>query len=310
MTKNERLIKLMGLFSNNYDKVGPGISKNPNEKAPFFKFFEIYFSHFSKMIILNLLFIIALLPFALIFLVENLGLDDMKSTIVFYVAFCILGSVIGPAMCGVMRICRNIATERPVFIWHDFWKAVKTNLKQGLIMGLIDSTTIVLMSFAIPMYFDMAEQNSLFYVPFLICLVCAFIFVMMHFYIYLFIVSTTLSLWKILKNSFYLTAIEIKTSIANFLITVLLFLIVYLMWPYSSFAVILIPSLLGLLYAFNNFPAIRKYVIQPYYDARGEQNPEFAYLNTEEESVFTDTPETEEPPVQEKKPKGKNKTIR
>ncbi len=300
----------MGLFSNNYDKVGPGISKNPNEKAPFFKFFEIYFSHFSKLIILNLLFIIALLPFALIFLIEYLNLGEVAYTYVFWILLTLLGSVVGPAMCGMMRICRNIATERPTFIWHDFWKAVKSNLKQGLIMGFIDSVVVVLMSFAIPLYFNMAEQNTFFYVPFLICLVCAFIFVMMHFYIYLFIVSTNLSLWKIFKNSFYLTAIELKTSIANLLISVLVVLLIVLMWPYSSIAVILVPSLLGLLYAFNNFPAIRKYVIQPYYDARGEQNPEFAYMNTEEEAVFTDTPETEETPAVEKVPKGKGKTIR
>ncbi len=300
----------MGLFSSNYDKVGPGVSKNPNDKAPFFKFFEIYFSHFSKMIILNLLFIIALLPFALIFLVETLDLSENAYMVLFYIAFCILGSVLGPAMCGMMRICRNIATERPTFIWHDFWKAVKVNLKQGLIMGFVDSVFIVLMSFALPLYFSMAEQNSMMYIPFIICLVCAFLFITMHFYIYLFIVSTNLSLWKIFKNSFYLTAIEIKTSIANLLLTVLVVAIIILMWPFSSFTVILVPSLLGLLYAFNNFPAIRKYVIQPYYDARGEQNPEFAYRDTEEDALFTDTPETEEVPVVERTPKGKGKTIR
>ena len=36
----------MGLFSK-YDKVGPGVSKNPDEKLPVFRFFGIFFSHFG-----------------------------------------------------------------------------------------------------------------------------------------------------------------------------------------------------------------------------------------------------------------------
>lgn len=300
----------MGLFSSNYDRVGPGVPKNPNAKAPIFKFFEIYFNHFSKLVILNLLFIIALLPFALVFLVEYLNLGETAYTVVFYIVFCLLGSVIGPACCGMMKICRNIATERPVFLWHDFWKAVKSNLKQGLVMGLIDSVAIVLMSFAFPIYFSMSEQNGVFYIPFVICLICTFVFVMMHFYIYLFIVSTNLTLWQILKNSFYLTAIEIKTSIINLLLTVLILAVVVLLWPYTSFLVVVVPSFLGLMYAFNNFPAIRKYVIQPYYDARGEKNPEFAYMDNEDESVFTDTPETEIPQDAPKASKSKRKTVK
>lgn len=295
----------MGLFSKN-DNVGPGVPKNPNAKAPVFKFFEIYFSHFSKLVILNLIFLISLIPFMLIFLVEYLGLG----TFAFYIAFCIFGSIAGPAMSAMMKICRNISTERPVFLWNDYWKSFKQNFKQGIIMGFIDMVAIVLMSFAFPLYFQMAEQNSFFYVPFMICLICSFIFLMMHFYIYLFIASTNLSLWKILKNSFFLTAIEIKTSIINFLLTIFIVVVVYLMWPWSSFALMVIPSLLGLIYAFNDFPAIRKHVIQPYYDERGEENPEFAYRNAEGEALFVDTPETEEPPKPQPKERNKKRTIK
>ena len=60
------------------------------------------------------------------------------------------------------------------------------------------------------------------------------------------------------------------------------------------------------MYAFNCFPIIRKYVIQPYYDERGEENPEFAYRDTEDEAVFVDTPETEIPQEAPKSSKKKN----
>ena len=60
--------------------------------------------------------------------------------------------------------------------------------------------------------------------------------------------------------------------------------------------------------SFNCYPVVRKYVIQPYYDQRGEDNPEFDYLKTEEEAVFEDRG-VEEPVKQEEKPKKKPKTI-
>ncbi len=297
----------MGLFSR-YDSVGPGVSKNPDAKAPIFKFFELYGSHFSKLIMLNFILILSLLPFCLVFLVEYLNLSDTAFNFIFYAAFVVLASLIGPALCGFMKILRNIASERPVFLWHDYWKTFRENFKQGIVMGLIDAVFVVAVSFAFPLYLTMAEQNNMFYIPFIICLVCAVIFLMMHFYIYLLIVSTNLGLWKIIKNSFLLTAIDVKTSFINLIVSVLVVLATMVFWPYTSFLFIIIPSFLGLMYAFNCFPVIRKYVIQPYYDERGEENPEFAYRDNEEEAVFVDTPETEFP--QEAPKPSKKKHIR
>lgn len=288
------MFNFMGLFSN-YEKAGPGVSKNPDAKAPIFKFFELYGSHFSKLIMLNFILIISLLPFFLVFFIEYLNLSGTAFNIVFYTAFVVFASFIGPALCGFMKILRNISSERPVFLWHDYWKAFRSNFKQGIIMGLIDAVFVVAVSFAFPLYFSMAEQNNMFYIPFIICLVCAVIFLMMHFYIYLLIVSTNLGLWNIIKNSFLLTAIDIKSSFTNLIVTVLVVLAMVVFWPYTSFLFIVVPSFLGLMYAFNCFPIIRKYVIQPYYDERGEDNPEFSYRDTEDEAVFVDTPETEIP---------------
>lgn len=291
----------MGLFSN-YEKVGPGVSKDPDKKLPLFKFIDIYTSHFSKLIILNFIFIIALLPFAGIMLVEHYNLGN----VVFYVVFIALGILVGPVVCGFMKVLRNISCQRPVFIWSDFWRAARSNFKQGAIIGVVDMLFIAAMSMAFPLYFSMSQQNSFFGIPFVICLVTSFLFLMMHFYIYLLIVSTNLSLWQILKNSLYLTAIEIKSSVINLITTVIVVMAVVVLFPWSAFTVIILPSFLGLLYAFNCFPAIRKHVIKPYYDARGEEMPDLSYTQPKgDEAVFTDTPETEIPQEPPKKKKGK-----
>lgn len=298
----------MGLFSK-YDSAGPGVSKNPDDKLPVFKFFGVYFSHFSRLIMLNFIYIVAFLPFAAIMLVEHyFGNNTLVYYIIFYAAFILLGGAIyGPATCGFTKIVRNISCERPIFLWHDFWKAYKSNFKQGAVMGMIDMAFIAAMAAAFPLYYSMASQSSVFYIPFLICLVCSVIFVMMHFYIYLLIVSTNLSLWKILKNSFFLTSIEIKISVINLAVTVLILLFMLVFFPFTAFMLVVVPSFLGLLYAYNCFPMIRKYVIQPWYDQRGEQNPEFAYKDTGSEAIFTDAPETE---TQEPKTNTKTKKKR
>ena len=292
----------MGLFSN-YDKAGPGVSKNPDDKLPVFKFFENYFSHLSKLVLLNFIYIAAFLPFAAIMLLEYYISPEETGLyyIVFYTLFVVLGGLVfGPATCGFTKIVRNIATERPVFLWHDFFKAYKSNFRQGWFIGMIDMGFLAAMSTAFPLYYRFSLENSTFYIPFLVCLVCSVLFAVMHFYIYLLIVSTNLSLWKILKNSFFLTCIEVKISIINLFITVLILLFTIIFFPYTAFLIIIIPSFLGLLYAFNCFPLIRKYVIQPWYDEMGETNPEFEYRDTSSEAVFVDSPEKETP---EEKPK-------
>ena len=62
---------------------------------------------------------------------------------------------------------------------------------------------------------------------------------------------------------------------------------------------------------FNSYPQIQKYVIDPYYEERGEINPEYGYLSSEdsEETVFVDKGGEEAPIESKKSGKKKNKTI-
>ena len=52
----------MGLF-NGYLKEGPGVPKNAKEKHRFFLFFELFGRKFSKLIQLNMLYVVLLIPF-------------------------------------------------------------------------------------------------------------------------------------------------------------------------------------------------------------------------------------------------------
>ena len=268
----------MGMFDNNYQH--RGVLKTPHEKKGFFKFWEVYGRHMWKLLEVNLL----------------------------YLLFCLPVVTIGPATAAMTKVCRNYAQERNVFLLHDFWDSFKKNLKQGFVMSFIDILFTLGFIVGVPTYYIWAQQNSMIYVPFMISLCCMLIFYMMHFYIYIMISSTNLTMVQIIKNSFYLVALDLKASLWTLLVSFLVIVPCYaFLWP-SLFIIIFWPfSFLCFVICFNCYPVVRKHVIQPYYDKRGEVNPEYAYKEgIKEEQLFEDKA-SEETPVKEQKKKNKNK---
>ena len=80
---------------------------------------------------------------------------------------------------------------------------------------------------------------------------------------------------------------------------------------YSMILLFLLPFLpaswLGLVIVFQSYPIIQKYIINPYYEQRGEVNPELAQASaSEEETVFEDMGGKEKPIEPPKKAGGKS----
>ena len=137
----------------------------------------------------------------------------------------------------------------------------------------------------------------------------------MNFYIFPMLVSTNLSLKNVLKNSLALSVVALKTNIITTLILaaviavyVLVFMFVNI--KYSMILLFLLPfmpaSWLGLVITFQSYPIIQKYIINPYYEQRGEVNPELAQVSaSEEETVFEDMGGKEKPIEPPKKAGGK-----
>ncbi len=260
-----------------------GIPKAPVEKKGLFKFLEVYGRRMWQIFGLNVIFLLACIPIV----------------------------TIGPAIAGMTKVCRNWSQERNAFIWSDFWGAFKSNFKQSFFMGIIDIICAIGFAISIPYYYAWADESDVMYIPLLICICCCVLFFMMHFYIYLMIVSTNLTMRKIIKNSFFLVPLGVKNCLWTLLIWIICIFLMVGLFPYSLLVVLFFPfSFLCFVNAFNCYPIIRKYVIQPYYDARGEDNPEFDYLKTEKDAVFEDKGGEETVPEKEhKKKKGKAKII-
>lgn len=279
----------MSLFGlNDYTKAGPGIAKNAPKKKPFFEFFELYFRKFWKLLELNLLTVL----------------------------FCIPVVTIGPAIAGMTRVLRNYRLEKNAFIFHDFWKGFSRNLKQSIPVGLLDILFAVSAYAALQVYPAMYKNSgSIIYI--ILCVISvsfALTLLMMNFYIFPMIVATDLSLANIIKNSFFLTCVGLKKNVITLLVVVFVVLLLGVMIVLHPLSAIIIPiwpiSFLGFLIMFNSYPLIQKYVIDPYYEERGESNPEYAYLEPldEEDAIFTDMGGKEAPMASSKEKSGGSKS--
>ena len=75
----------------------------------------------------------------------------------------------------------------------------------------------------------------------------------------------------------------------------------------SSFVVLSPPLLFFVVFCFNSYPVIQKYVINPYYEQKGEVNPELAdaEAESEDEEVLFEDKGGSEKPIEKKKNKKK-----
>ena len=125
---------------------------------------------------------------------------------------------------GTTYLLRNMVMGEPVFIWSDFWYAVKRNLKQGFFFGILDVILLAL----IPINVMILSQNSGFFqgVLFWLNIVIGLLYVMMRCYVYLQMITFDLSIYKILKNSLIFSFIGFKRLILAFLGNLVLILLV------------------------------------------------------------------------------------
>lgn len=301
----------MGLFYN-YENSGSGVAKNGPKKKPFFRFWEQFASKFWKLITVNFLYFITS---GLVLIIAAFLLAGFTGN--YYLLFISAPVLIlfGPATAAVTQIMRKFVLEKPIFMWDEFKTAYKNNFRQALPVGIFDIAFCSMFIYGIVFYSEAALNSSSMgnYALMTISAAIAVYFLIAHFYIYLEIVSLTLPLGKIVKNALLLTIMGIKVNIINFIVWLIFISAIVLFFPYSVFVLPVIPfAWLMFLSAFNCYPVIQKYIINPYYEAKGMKNPELPDDDEEEEDrIFTDRGGSEPEIVKQKsKTKGVGKIIR
>jgi len=241
----------MGLFRK-YDKEGPGVSKDAPQKRSFIVFFEIFFRNFWKFVPMSAM----------------------------YIASSILIVTNGIGAVGFTNVARNTALETHSFGFSDFFDTIKKNWKQALPAGIINSVLYVLLAYSTYWYWH-AGQDFYNSAALGISVSMLFIFTIMNYYMWTLMITFKFSLKQIYKNSFKFVFINMKKNLLCFFIQLLMLGIYvalllafgvdvktfYMVLPFFMFVFIFTyPSFKFLLVQFCVFPAIKKYIIDPYYE--------------------------------------------
>ena len=126
----------------------------------------------------------------------------------------------GPASAAMAFVMRCFAREEHTWLFSDFFKKFKENFKQGMIVAVVDLIVVFVGSFAIRFYYNYFLQNGQMVWFFLMCflIVCMFVFISMHYYIYQLMVTFENKTKDLFKNAIILA---LSTAPVNILFTLL-----------------------------------------------------------------------------------------
>lgn len=316
--------KLFNFFNPNKD--GKGVSKDEKPLVPNLKNMpKFYIRNFSRLLTLNVLMIVLLVPAAVAMYMYSVGstTPSQESTVystlygsnllmpsaplmaflgifgqqldlhVFNAAqiYTFVGLAIftlliwGAVHVGAAYCARCMVRHEPLFIFSDFFYAVKRNWKQGLLMGIMDALIVTILTVDIIYCFQVGGTfwlDLMFFVTFALCIIYFF----MRFYIYLMLITFDLSIFKIYKNALIFTILGIKRNLMSVLgIVALLGVNVLLFIALNPFNIIvpaifpvfyLLPSI-ALLTAYGAYPVIEKYMIKTVPADSDDDKPEIEY---------------------------------
>jgi len=241
-----------GLF--NYEKAGPGISKNAPKKKGYIVFFETFFRNFWKFIPINLVYSI-------------IGLPLITS---------------GISNAGITNVTRNIARDKHSFGLSDFFETIGKNWKQALAAGIINTLVYVILIFDIMFFFGNDSLVST--IGLGITFSITMVFLMMDFYIWTLMITFKFTLKQLYMNSFKFVIINFKKNLlCGILLVLVLALYVAIAFISGKYFIVAIsleiivyaitfPAFRALLIQYFTFPCIKKIIIDPYYEEHPDED--------------------------------------
>ena len=271
----------MGLFSFS-SKPGPGVSKDAPEKNRFFLFFELFFRKFFKLLKLNLMYVVSLIPLLLgLYLSININpaivedVTNFSKMPLFVFSGDIIGLILilvsifitGPSTAGFTYVIRNFQRQEHAWVFSDYIEHFKKNYKQGVAMSLIDIVGYFMLYVALMFYVFSPSDAIAQMAPFLAAVIALLIitFMFMHYYIYTMMVTFDLKLKDILKNALLFAYAKLPL---NILITVILGILIFFSIYFTGIGILaylLIGfSLYGYIITYSVYPSIDKLMISPF----------------------------------------------
>ena len=235
-----------------------------------------------------------LTPYKLsLYAIEGLQAQSYAPTALTYVLYAIGALTIftfGLVNVGTAYILRNMVSGEPVFVWSDFWYAVKRNWKQALPFGIID---IAINAILIGNIYNLLTTTSQFLMSMLFWanIVIFILYFFMRYYMYIQMVTFKLSVFKMFKNSLIFGLLGFKRNIMALFGIIILLFIEFLVVFGSGGILISIGVIAPLAILFSTFAFMKVYaayykiktiMIDPYL----AEHPELNNSSNEDEEII------------------------
>ena len=169
---------------------------------------------------------------------------------------------------GTTYIMRNIVKGEPIFLMHDFFYAIRRNLFQGMVIGILDVVFMGLLGYDIVFfYYNLGPfvNNVMFYFAILV----AVMYLLMRFFIYILALTFRLKLWQIYKNSLIFAILNIKRNALAVLGIAVIILVNYALFLMFIPLGIILPFIItcstcAFIACYAAFPKIKEVMIDPY----------------------------------------------
>lgn len=197
-------------------------------------------------------------------------------SIFFLCLFALILFTFGPVNVGTTYILRSMVREEPVFLWQDFFYAIKKNLRQGLIMGVIDIFMIGMLSYDILFFNVNMGRGSLITPMLIISWAMVILYFFMRLYIYLMLITFDLGLFKIIKNALFFAILGFKRNFMVLLGCLVMLIITYELLVFILPLGVAIPLFFmfgigGFMGVYAAYPKIKEIMIDPYYEAHPDE---------------------------------------
>ena len=257
---------------------------NKKEKRAFVTYFEIIFSNATKLISLNLLYFLCLVPLLcgfiyLICILFNISPEIVQNVYFVHLAVWVTESVplpvglilfvlstviYGPLTAGFTYCIRNIATAK--HCWgSDMFSRAKSNLKQGIILGLADLIVVSSCILYLSSNTSVLGGSGLitFRIAQVLSIIVTLIYIWIRFYSYTIAVTFDMKIKDILKNTLIFCVLGFFRNIVAIVVSAFV-IYTFICTPRVDIVLIavLLFSICRFTAVFSTYPVIEKYMLK------------------------------------------------
>ena len=291
-----------------FNREGKGVKKGEDLRPTFKNFFKFFYRKFSQLLSLNLLMLLQALPIVIAVLAYlfihrtpsqtsalfaplygaslidpspasslilaldalPLGIPIFQPAAYWIIGICIvvLFLTLGWQSAGSFYVLRGLVRGDAVFVFSDYFYAIKRNFKQAFLFGLFDSFLIITLVFDL-LYYSGTVGTFWLDLMFWALTALAFLYIVMRPYIYMMLITFDIKFGKMLKNALIFIVLGLKRNVlAIAWILALYALNFFILMLYLPLGIalpilyILSVSLFTMTYA--AYPVIERYMITPY----------------------------------------------